>query len=201
MTRRSGVRISGGRFRGRSVPVPGTARPTSARLREALFDIWRDRVLGVRFLDLFAGSGAVGLEALSRGASFVVFVENDRDAVRRLQAVCAELAPDSTSVLQADLPAQMSRARHPGEGRYDLIFADPPYAFAEYGELVASLGELLAEGGELAIEHSVRRELPNSVEGLVCQGSRNYGENQITFFAAGPGMTSREPVTNQQLRK
>ncbi|MGB5294908.1 MAG: RsmD family RNA methyltransferase, partial [Thermoanaerobaculia bacterium] len=94
MTRRSGVRISGGRFRGRSLPVPATARPTSARLREALFDIWRDRVPGARFLDLFAGSGAVGLEALSRGASFVVFVENDRDAVRRLQAVCAELAPD-----------------------------------------------------------------------------------------------------------
>ncbi|MGB5660638.1 MAG: 16S rRNA (guanine(966)-N(2))-methyltransferase RsmD [Thermoanaerobaculia bacterium] len=190
MTRRSGVRISGGRFRGRSLPVPATARPTSARLREALFDIWRDRVPGARFLDLFAGSGAVGLEALSRGASFVVFVENDRDAVRRLQAVCAELAPDSTSVLQADLPAQIDRVQRPGEGCYDLIFADPPYAFTEYGELVASLGELLAVGGELAIEHSVRRGLPDSVEGLVRQGSRNYGENRIAFFAAAPGLTS-----------
>ena len=190
MTRRSGIRISGGRFRGRSLPVPVTARPTSARLREALFDIWRHRVLDVRFLDLFAGSGAVGLEALSRGAGFVVFVEKDRDAVRRLQAICAELAPDSTSVLQADLPAQMGRVWRPGRDRYDLIFADPPYGYAQYGELVTLLHELLADGGELAIEHSVRGELPDSVEGLVRQGSRNYGENRITFFAAGPGLTS-----------
>jgi len=137
-------------------------------------------------LDLFAGSGAVGLEALSRGASFVVFVENDRDAVRRLQKICAELAPDSTSVLLADLPAEMGRVQRLAESPYDLIFADPPYAYTEYRELVASLEDLMAGGGELAIEHSIRQELPDSVEGLVRQGSRDYGENRITFFAAGP---------------
>lgn len=187
MTRKSGVRISGGRFRGRAVPVPQTARPTSARLREALFDIWRHRVREARVLDVFAGSGAVGLEALSRGASCVVFVENDRDAVRRLERICAELAGDSTTVLQADLPTQMGRIHRLGGSRFDLIFADPPYTFTEYGELVASLDGLLAEGGEVAIEHSVRRVLPDSVGGLMSQGSRVYGENQVTFFAAGPG--------------
>jgi 16S rRNA (guanine966-N2)-methyltransferase len=82
-------------------------------------------VADARLLDLFAGTGAVGLEGLSRGASFVVFVETDRDAVRRLQEICAELAPDSTSVLRAELPAQIGRVPRPAEGRYDLIFADP----------------------------------------------------------------------------
>ena len=186
MSGRSGVRISAGRFRGRILPVPESARPTSARLREALFDIWQHRVADARLLDLFAGTGAVGLEGLSRGASFVVFVETDRDAVRRLQEICAELAPDSTSVLRAELPAQIGRVPRPAEGRYDLIFADPPYAFAGYEKLAASLEELLAEGGELAIEHSIRRELPELVGSLVRQESRDYGENRITFFASGP---------------
>lgn len=185
MTRKSGVRISAGRFRGRSLPVPAPARPTSARLREALFDIWQHRVSEARVLDLFAGSGAVGLEALSRGASFVVFVESDPDAARRLQKTCGEWAPESTSVLRADLPARMDRVQGSSDAPYDLIFADPPYSFTEYDELVASLQGLLTPRGELAIEHSNRLELPEGVGRLVRRGSRDYGENRITFFVAG----------------
>ncbi len=182
MTRR-GVRISGGRFRGRSLPVPTSARPTSGRLREALFDIWQGRVAGSRLLDLFAGTGAVGLEALSRGADLVVFVESDREAVRRLQRACKELSPDSTSVCQADLPAQIGRVRRLMETPFDLIFADPPYVYAEYEALLASLDTLLAGGGEVAIEHSIRTELPEAAEGLVRQATRDYGENRMTFFS------------------
>ncbi len=181
---RSGVRISGGRFRGRNLAVPASARPTSARLREALLDIWQHRVAGARFLDLFAGTGAVGLEALSRGADFVVFVEADREACNRLQKICAELAPDTTAVYQAHLPDQIGRVLLAMGGQVDLIFADPPYAFTEYGELLATLGEVLREGGEVAIEHSIRSQLPETVGGLGRQASRDYGDNRISFFSA-----------------
>lgn len=183
MTRR-GVRISGGRLRGRRLAVPCSARPTSARLREALFDIWQPRIVGARLMDLFAGTGAVGFEALSRGADFVVFVESDRAAVRRLQSACDELAPESTRVYLADLPAQMHRVQLAAGHRQDLIFADPPYDFAGYAELLASLGDLLQEGGEVAIEHSMRVEVPETVEGLATSGSRAYGENRVTFYAS-----------------
>jgi 16S rRNA (guanine966-N2)-methyltransferase len=183
MTRR-GIRISGGRLRGRSLAVPTSARPTSARLREALFDIWRPRIVGARLMDLFAGTGAVGFEALSRGADFVVFVESDRAAVRRLQKASEELAPDSTRVCLADLPAQMHRVQLAVGHRQDLIFADPPYDFVEYAELLATLGDLLREGGEVAVEHSMRTDLPDKVEGLERSGSRAYGENRLTFYSS-----------------
>ena len=198
---RKGVRISGGRFRGRSLAVPASARPTSGRLREALFDIWQGRVAGSRFLDLFAGTGAVGLEALSRGAKLVVFVESDREAVRRLQRACQELAPDSTTVCQADLPAQIGRVHRLMDRPFDLIFADPPYAYAGYEALLASLDEMLAGGGEVAIEHSIRTELPESAGGLVRQATRDYGENRITFFYGKKSAVGRTTEDSQELRK
>lgn len=184
---RGGVRISGGKLRGRNLSVPGTARPTSARLREALFDIWQPRVTGARVVDLFAGTGAVGFEALSRGADFVVFVESDRGAVRRLKTACSELAPDSTAVCLAELPAQINRVLRVTGKDSDLVFADPPYDFGDYEKLIASLVDLLAEGGQVAVEHSTRRDLPHSVEGLERTDSRTYGENRISFFSLAVG--------------
>jgi len=172
-------------LRGRSLAVPASARPTSARLREALFDIWQDRIAGARFLDLFAGSGAVGLEAFSRGADSVVFVESDREASRRLRSVCAELAPDTSTVIQANLPEELDRVKRTVGSGFDLIFADPPYDFDAYGELLASLADSLEMGGEVAVEHSVRMELPGSPEGLTRQTIRDYGENRISFYAVG----------------
>jgi 16S rRNA (guanine(966)-N(2))-methyltransferase RsmD len=163
--------------------VPGTARPTSARLREALFDIWQPRVTGARVVDLFAGTGAVGFEALSRGAGFVLFVESDRRAVRRLQSVCSELAPDSTDVCRADLPSEMNRVLRVTGKDNDLVFADPPYDFADYEKLLVSLVGLLDKGGEVAVEHSARSEVPNSVGGLERTDTRTYGENRVTFFS------------------
>lgn len=180
-----GVRISGGKLRGRSLAVPASARPTSARLREALFDIWQHRVAQSRFLDLFAGSGAVGLEAFSRGADSVVFVESDREASRRLRLVCAELAPDTSTVIQANLPEELDRVKRTAGSDFDLIFADPPYDFDAYAELLASLADSLEVGGEVAVEHSARTELPESPEGLTGQAIRDYGENRISFYAVG----------------
>lgn len=178
-----GVRISAGKLRGRNLAVPARARPTSARLREALFDIWRHRVAQCRFLDLFAGSGAVGLEAFSRGADSVVFVERDREASRRLRVVCAELAADTSTVIQADLPEDLARVMRTVGSGFDLIFADPPYDFDAYAELLASLADPLEMGGAVAVEHSVRTTLPVFPEGLIRQTVRDYGENRISFYS------------------
>ena len=180
------MRIIAGELRGREISVArgSRIRPATGIVRETVMNLFTPTKLasGV-FLDLCAGSGIVGLEALSRGAELVVFVESDREAVRRLQRACKELSPDSTTVCQADIPAQIDRVRRLMERPFDLIFADPPYVYAEYEALLASLDTLLASGGEVAIEHSIRTELPEFAEGLVRQATRDYGENRMTFFS------------------
>src|SRR5438552_7661887 len=122
----SAVRIVAGRWKGRRLVVPRGARPTSGRAREALFDILQDTVVGIRVLELFAGSGAIGLEALSRGASEVVFVESDRDA---LEANLVRLLPreGEARVLATDARRATADLARAGE-RFQLVFADPHYA-------------------------------------------------------------------------
>lgn len=115
----------------------------------------------------------------------MVFVESNRDALRRLRMVCAELAPDTSAVFQADLPEELDRVKRSVGTGFDLIFADPPYDFDAYAELLASLADSLEMGGEVAVEHSVRMELPGSPEGLTRQTIRDYGENRISFYAVG----------------
>jgi 16S rRNA (guanine966-N2)-methyltransferase len=197
---RSGVRISGGRFRGRNLVAGARTRPTSSRLREALLDTWQDRVVGARLLDLFAGTGAVGLEALSRGAGFVVFVESSRQSARRLRTVCDELAPESTVVIQARLPAQIGHIDSDDERRFDLVFADPPYEFSGYQELLKAIQPLLDQNGEVAIEHSRRKHLPESGGGLVRRAVRDYGESRLSYYTHNPACAARDAV-DQEIRK
>src|SRR6184192_669504 len=120
------VRIIGGTWRGRKVRFPASAaiRPTPDRVRETLFNWLGTRTPGARALDLFAGSGALGLEALSRGASHVTFVEQDEAAVRELRARLAEWQAGDACVMRADALRYLA-----GEARpFDLVFLDPPFA-------------------------------------------------------------------------
>ena len=177
-----GVRILAGELKGRRLPVPASARPTASRVRGSLFDIWGDRVLSARVLELFAGSGAVALEAVSRGAEEAVMVESDRGALASLRRSCTNLAPDRTRIIAARLPAQWARVV-PAKGRgFDLVFADPPYDFTALGELVATLAEFLAPRGQVVLEHS-RRSDPGDVCGeLRRSDSRTYGDHVLSFF-------------------
>jgi 16S rRNA (guanine966-N2)-methyltransferase len=172
-----GVRVTGGSFRGRGLTVPPGARPTEGRVREALFSIWGDRLERARVLDLFAGSGVVGLEALGRGALAVLFVDDSLRAVKTLEANGAQMG-EAVEVRKLPLPAGLARLTGP----YDLVFADPPYAFAEYEALLAGLVPLLAPDGEAVVEHSSRNELPIEAGRLVRTGVRRYGESSLSFY-------------------
>jgi 16S rRNA (guanine966-N2)-methyltransferase len=119
------LRITGGEFRGRKLKtLPGLAtRPTAGRVKEALFSILGGEVSGAEVLDLFAGSGALGLEALSRGAQHVVFVERDKKAAALIRANCETLGTKAVEVVCADVFSWLAHRR----GAFDLIFLDPPY--------------------------------------------------------------------------
>ncbi len=182
-----GVRITGGDFRGRALAVPPGARPTEGRVREALFSIWRERLEGARVLDLFAGSGAVGLEALSRGALSILVVDADPRAMKTLQSNAERLGERLLEIRRLTLPAGLSRLVEERAGPFDLVYADPPYNFAPYPELLLAVAPLLAPDGEIAAEHSARRELPVEAGPLTRVDVRRYGESAISFYRLGSG--------------
>ena len=174
--------IIGGTLRSRRVPTPpgrGT-RPTPARVKEALFSILGTRVADARVLDLFAGSGALGFEALSRGAAHVTFVERHRPTADALRSSARELGvDDDVDVLNA---AAESAARTVG-GRYDLVFADPPYAQPYPGAALRTLRDRRAidEGTTVVYEHSSREDAPADAT-MRAERSERYGEVTLAFL-------------------
>lgn len=188
MKRGNRVRITGGVFKGHSLTVPPGARPTEGRVREALFSIWREPLEeGARVLDLFAGSGAVGLEAAGRGALRVVCIEANRRAVSALQGNRDRLREALVEIRRLELPGGLRELLAPDAGAFDLIFADPPYRFAEYPALLEGAAPLLAEHGEIAVEHSARVHLPEEIGGLIRVDRRRYGESALSFYRRAPG--------------
>jgi len=181
-----GIRITGGTFRGRVLAVPQGARPSEGRVREALFSIWGDRLSGARLLDLFAGSGAVGFEAAGRGALRVVAADADPRALAAMAANAAKLGPGLIEIRKLSLPAGLARLATEGE-RFDLVFADPPYAFDAYSGLLQAIAPLLAPNGEAVVEHSARHRLPAEAGDLVQTDVRRYGECGLSFYRRGAG--------------
>lgn len=176
------MRITGGDMRGRNIPVPDLPglRPTPSKVREALFNILGD-IDGFRVLDLFSGSGIMAIESLSRGASGVVSVEQQRRAVAHLQQLCRTL---SLAEQWRILPVSVERALPGLAGQsFDLVFADPPYAkgFAE------KLPEWLDQYGiscmQLVIEESAK-VVPEWPAGWTCNQSRRYGDTILHFLTA-----------------
>lgn len=124
---RNQLRIIGGKWRGRKLEFPSVAglRPTGDRIRETLFNWLAPTLAGTRCLDLFAGSGALGLEALSRGAKYAVLLDTDPRVVAQLRAHCEQLAVDNVSILRADALQWLKQDR--GEELFDLVLLDPPF--------------------------------------------------------------------------
>jgi 16S rRNA (guanine966-N2)-methyltransferase len=179
----STVRILAGRWKGKRLDVPREARPTSGRAREALFDILQDSIVGGRVLDLFAGSGAIGLEALSRGAAEAVFVETDRRALDVNLSRCAVRAA-AVEVFAGDVRRAVDLLSRESR-RFDLVFADPPYSRG-VSALPGSVGDLVAPGGRLVIQTDSDEGAPE-IEGLAAPERRAYARNVFWLFErSGP---------------
>jgi 16S rRNA (guanine966-N2)-methyltransferase len=184
----SELRLTGGRFRGRRLRVPHGVRPTEGRLREALFSIWQGEIEGARFLDLFAGAGGVGLEAVGRGAARAVLVEGDPRTLRTLRENVAALAAEgATRLYRLRLPAGLAVLRE-HEPPFHLAYVDPPYGFADAARLLAAVAPLLAPGASVCFEHADRDAVPPGAAGLVPTATRCYGGSCLSFYrVAAPG--------------
>lgn len=154
-------------------------------MRGALLSIWSERLAGARVLDLFAGSGAVGLEAVSRGALEVVFVEASRAATAVLGRNLRLAPARSTRLVTGAIPGILERMLAAGE-RFDLMFADPPYTWTVTPEFLALLAGLAAPMSELAVEHSRRTPPPDVAAGWVRRELRRYGETGLSIYAPEP---------------
>jgi 16S rRNA (guanine966-N2)-methyltransferase len=189
------MRITGGRYRSRTLEAPrgDATRPTSDRVREALFAILGSNggLAGARVLDLYAGTGALAFEALSRGAAEAVLVEPARAALRVIQANARSLAVEA---LVKVVPTTVERAGTAvlAAGPFDLVFADPPYADITSGEapraiealLRAPAGLLTAEA-TLVLEHG-KADTPPALAGLGALDTRRYGDTCLSFYALLP---------------
>lgn len=171
------MRIIAGTYRGHRISAPRgvDTRPTSDRVRESAFNLIGP-VEGATVLDLFAGSGALGLEALSRGAAACTFVESDRGACRTINANLDKLGLEAI-VLCQDVLRALARER----GTFDLVLCDPPYGFDGHDRLAPQLVRVLAPDGLLVYESSGRAEPPD-VPGLAARTSRKYGSARLTLF-------------------
>ena len=177
------MRVTAGRLRGRKLRAPRDARPTSERARSGLFDWLGARVEGRAVLDLFAASGALGIEALSRGAARAVFVEQSRSAVQTLRRNLGDLdlQHDSDVLPQDALRALCALARR--EERFGLVFADPPWGSDWLARLAKApeLVEILEPGACLIFERS-KRDTHAAIAGLEPAGTKTYGETVFDAY-------------------
>lgn len=184
------TRIIGGRVGGRRIATPRgvSTRPTSDRVREALFsaiESWCGSLAGLRFLDLYAGSGAVGLEAWSRGAGVVTLVEQDRRAAALIVANAKELGFNRAQVLAAPVSGALAR---PPAAPYDIAFLDPPYAHSD-DAIAADLAALaqqdwLVPGAMVVVERGSRGAEPVWPTGFAGSRHKRYGETSLWYVHA-----------------
>jgi 16S rRNA (guanine(966)-N(2))-methyltransferase RsmD len=163
-------------------------RPTSDRLRETLFNVIAPRIEGARFLDLCAGSGAVGIEALSRGASDVTFVDKSRKMCALVEAnldLC-RVPEEQTKVIQDEAEAYLSRSRKRNAAGWDIVFFDPPYA-SNYLQVLEQLGDttgkLLVQEGLLIVEHHHKNGLPDELGSIIRSRTLKQGDSALSFFS------------------
>ncbi len=194
------MRVIAGALRGRRLVAPRglRTRPTSDRVREALFmmlEPWEGR----RVVDLYAGSGALGIEALSRGAAHVDFVERSAPALAVLRTNLEALGVlDRAHVWRVALPGGIARLREPLAAA-DVVLADPPYGGGEARRALAALGaaDVLPRGCRVVLEHHVKDAVPDAVGRMGRAGTRRYGETVVTWYEAG----STGPASSEEERR
>ena len=182
------MRVVTGIQKGRRLKEPEgyDLRPTSARVREALLSILAHRIEGARVLDLYAGTGALGLESLSRGASQVVFVDNHAAAARILRENVTRCGHNERCVVIAqDVEAFLTSAPSFGEPpAFDVVFVDPPYHTTDLARLLErlSLSQKIAAQGTVVLEHFFKHVVPNRIGALTQTRQSRYGDTMLTFY-------------------
>jgi len=180
------MRIIAGVWKGRRLETPKWegVRPTSDKLRETMFNILAPRIVGARVIDGFAGTGAVGLEALSRQAAHVVFVERDRRAVALIGRNAAACGADGRYTIEHGDARAVLRRMH--DAAFDLILLDPPYDYPDVHDVLDAAAARLAAGGLIMLERATRHEpeVPASLERVRDVAS---GDSTLTFLAARAG--------------
>jgi 16S rRNA (guanine966-N2)-methyltransferase len=191
------VRIIAGAYKGRRLATPRgeTTRPTADQVRIALLDALMPWLPEARVLDLFAGAGGVGLEALSRGAAHATFVERDARAVQALRANVTSLGVERAArVVRDDVRRALQMLRR-GAERFDVVFLDPPYDGDDVATTLEALGggELLGGGAVVVAQHLTKRAPAASVGALGAFRARRFGETTLTFFRRAATDASSAP--------
>ncbi len=183
------MRIVAGTLKGRRLDGPSWdgLRPTSDALRETLFNVLGPTVSGARVMDAFAGTGAVGLEALSRGAIQVTFVESDPRAIALMQRNIAHAGvQNACAIIRDDFMTPRSQ-RKAVPARYDLVFLDPPYEILNIESVLAAAIARAEAGGRVIFEHSRRRALPDAVAGATRYRLLEAGDSALSFYTVAEG--------------
>ena len=181
------MRVIAGSLRGRRLKAPTWEglRPTSDKLRETLFNILAPRIAGARFLDGYAGTGAVGIEALSRGATAVTFVERDRRAETLIAENLAHCGVENGyAIIRATVAraiVQLDAAAFGPYELFDIVWFDPPYE-EQPDAVVEAAGVLIAPGGLLVLEHARRRQVPEDVGRLIRVRQVASGDSALAFY-------------------
>jgi 16S rRNA (guanine(966)-N(2))-methyltransferase RsmD len=187
------MRISGGLAKGRRVATRRLflkasnmkeLRPTSSKVREALFDIIREKIEGAVFVDLYAGTGTVGLEALSRGAGKAIFVEPDELRFRTIRKNADKFGFREKALVVKGRAYEFLKKSSAEEEGFDIFFLDPPYHSEEISKVLPLIGEkgLLSESGIVIVEHFFKKEIPETAGKLKIDRRYRYGDTMLTLY-------------------
>ena len=184
------MRVVAGEAKGRRLKAPSgdRIRPTADRVKESLFEVIGERVRDARVLDLFAGTGNLGIEALSRGARSALFVDADRSAVRLIvQNLNRTRLEERAETWKSDARSALERLKKSGS-RFDIVLLDPPYEYDSLESILSQLYRyrLLSPGGLLVIEHDRRTDLPQRTGSVQLCDRRRFGDTMISFYQQKP---------------
>jgi 16S rRNA (guanine(966)-N(2))-methyltransferase RsmD len=180
------MRIIGGQFKGRKINFPDKkgVRPTKDRIREAVFNVIAGKVPGAKVLDLFAGSGSYGLEALSRGADTAIFVDKDRQCCNVINENLVSLGLERNNYIECDTVSRFIEKKNGKDFKFDLIFADPPYdkGLLKKALIMIYQYDILNPSGLLITEHGMCESLPDVKGNFSLFKQKTYKDIKISYF-------------------
>ncbi len=181
------MRIIAGKYKGRKLesPIGNDVRPTSDKVREAVFSSLQTEIPDAVCVDLFAGSGAIGIEALSRGAKRVYFGDASKESMELTKRNCRTVGCSNDAIFfLGEWRRVLSRVAEEAKGKVDIVFIDPPYKAGIYADVLAELArlELLSEDAILMLEHDRRDALPEELGGFRLLRERDYGKTTVSYY-------------------